>query len=103
MENETSNTDKSSLEPRKPLLHKADVISRFGECKYSCELTNEPSWFHTILIKNFSIFIEEWMDEEDAEICSTVFTEGKKNANSFANTNLVLLLNDIKEFVKNGL
>jgi len=96
MEHETS------LEPRKPLLHKADVISRFCGCKYSCQLTYEPSWFHTILIKDFSIYIEEWI-EEDAEICSIVFTEGKKNANGFANTNLVLLLNDIEEFVKNGL
>ena len=61
MENEIINTDKSSLEPRKPLLHKADVISRFGECKYSCQLTHEPSWFHTILIKDFSIYIQEWM------------------------------------------
>jgi hypothetical protein len=103
MENEFTNTDKSSLEPRKPLLLKADVISRFGECKYSCQLTHEPSWFHTILIKDFSIYIEEWMDQEDSEICSTVFAEGKKNANGFANTNLDLLLNDIEEFIKNGL
>jgi hypothetical protein len=32
MENEIINTDKSSLEPRKPLLLKADVISRFYSC-----------------------------------------------------------------------
>lgn len=103
MENEITNTDKSSLEPRKPLLLKADVISRFGECKYSCQLTHEPSWFHTIKIKDFSIYIEEWMDDEDEEICATVFTGEKKNANGFSNTNLALLLNDIEEFVKNGL
>lgn len=29
--------------------------------------------------------------------------EGKKNANGFANPKPVLLLNDIQEFVKNGL
>lgn len=103
MENEITNTHKSSLEPRKPLLLKTDVISRFGECKYSCQLTHEPSWFHTIIIKDFSIYIEEWMDDEDEEICATVFTGEKKNANGFANTNLALLLNDIEEFVKNGL
>ena len=103
MENEITNTDKSSLEPREPLLLKVDVIRRFGECKYSCQLTHEPSWFHTILIKDFSIYIEEWMDDEDEEIYATVFTGEKKNANGFANTNLALLLNDIEEFVKNGL
>jgi hypothetical protein len=102
-ENKIINTDKSSLEPRTPLLLKADVISRFGECKYSCQLTHEPSWFHTILIKGFRIYIEEWMDEKYLEICSTVFTDGKKIANGFANTNLILLLNDIEDFVKNGL
>jgi hypothetical protein len=84
-------------------LHIADVISRFGECKYNCELTLEPSWFHTIRAKDFSIYIEEWMDDEDEEICAIIFTRGKKDANGFANTNLDLLLNDIQKFVKNGL
>jgi hypothetical protein len=42
------------------------------------------------------------MDDEDEEICATVFTGENKNANGFANTNLALLLNDIEEFVKNG-
>ena len=103
MENEITNTDKSSLEPRKPLLHKTDVISRFGECKYSCELTHEPSWFHTIKIKDFSIYISEWMDDEDDEIFATVFIGDNKNTYHFSNTNLDLLLNEIDKFVKNGL
>ena len=34
---------------------------------------------------------------------NAVFTGEDKNANGFANTNLVLLLNDIEKFVKNGL
>ena len=88
---------------RDPLLKKSDITNRFGECKYSCELTHEPSWFHKILIKDFSIYIEEWMDEENSEICATVFTDLEKDARGFSNANLDLLLNDIEKFVKKSL
>lgn len=97
-------TEEQNLnEPRKPLLHITDVISRFGECKYNCQLTHEPSWFHTIKIKNFSIYIEEWMDDEDEEICAIVSIGDKKNVNGFVSTNLDLLLSKVEEFVKSGL
>jgi len=92
----------NKIEPRKPLLYKEDIISRFGECRYSCQLTSEPSWFHTIKIKDFSIYIEEWMDEEDAEITAIVYTGENKNSNGFANTNLDLLLNNVEKFIKNN-
>lgn len=103
MENEITNTDKSSLEPRKPLLHKTDVISRFGECKYSCQLTYEPSWFHTIIIKDFTIYIEEWFDYEPGEqeefICVIYHNDNRITGRS--STNLANLIDEIEKIIKN--
>lgn len=100
MENEFINTGESLSEHQTSMLHKEDIISRFGECKYSIQLTFDPSWFHTIIIKDYTIYIQEWIDSNDPEIYATIFTEGKKNPNGFSNTNLLLLLDDIVEFVK---
>ena len=41
----------------KPILTEEIIKSNFAECKYACELTHEPSYFHTIIIDDFSIFI----------------------------------------------
>lgn len=86
----------------KPLLKEADIVGRFGECIYSCQLTSEPSWFHTVKFKEFTIYIEEWPDDEDDnEIYATVFVGEDKGQTFFANTDLIILLNDIEEFIRN--
>lgn len=95
--------NKNLKEPKNSALNIPDIISRFGECRYSCQLTHEPSWFHTIKFKDLCLYIEEWMDIEDAEICATIFKTKKKNGNGFVNTNLYLLLDDVEWFIKNDL
>lgn len=83
-----------------PLLTEEIIKLNFGECKHSCELTNEPSYFYTILIDDFSIFIEEYIlsDSTEIEIHSTVFRKEKKII-SLPSGRLEDVLNEIKKVI----
>jgi hypothetical protein len=84
----------------KPTLTEELIKLNFGECRYSCELTNEPSYFYTILVDDFSIFIEEWIlsNETEIEIHSTVFGKEKKLI-SLPSGSLNYVLNEIKKVI----
>lgn len=84
----------------KPTLTEELIKLNFGESKHSCELTNEPSYFHTILVDDFSIFIEEYIlnNETEIEIHSTVFGKEKKLI-SLPSGSLEDVLNEIKKVI----
>lgn len=102
---ENLNKNEKPIAPREPLLNKADVISRFGECKYSCELTHEPSWFHTVILNDWTFFIEEWMDcepNEPEEFICVIYNKDKR-ITGYSDTNLVDLISYIEKHIQNGL
>lgn len=84
----------------KPLLTEDIIKLNFGECIHAYELTNEPSYFHTLIIDDFSIFIEEYIlsDETEIEIHSTVFGKEKKIL-SLPSGNLEDVINEIKKVI----
>lgn len=85
-----------------PLFTEEVIKVNFGECIHAYELTNEPSYFHTILIDDFSVFIEEYIlsDETEIEIHSTVFGKEKKIL-SLPSGSLEDVLNEIKKVINN--
>lgn len=84
-------------------LNKEEIKKRFGDCKYSCELTAEPSWWHTIVMDGYTIFVEEWMfDDEDTDIIAVVY-KNKKRLSGLSNTEMPQLLDDIEKLIKNNL
>lgn len=84
----------------KPIITEEIINFHFGKCIHACELTNEPSYFHTILIDDFSIFIEEYIlsDETEIEINSTVFGKEKKII-SLPSGSLEDVLTEIKKVI----
>ena len=55
------------------------------------------------LIDKYSIFVEEWLDDDDDnKIYATVIVNDKSIAKSFANADINLLLEEIKQFILNN-
>lgn len=58
---------------REPQLEEEKVQEIFGDCKYSCQVTHDPSYFHTILTEKCTIYIEEWLAND--MVLATIFNK----------------------------
>lgn len=81
-----------------PLLNKEMVISYFGECRYSAELVSDSFYYHTIVLGDWYIFIDEGTQEDD-EIIAIIYNKDKRIA-GFSNHNLEGIINEIKDNIK---
>jgi len=79
-------------------LNKELAIEYFGECHFQSTITDEPSNFYRIIFKNFTLYIEEWIDD-DILYAANLYIHDE--AYGFSNTDLKLLLDEIKFFVEN--
>lgn len=83
---------------KQPALHKADVISRFGQVRYSCEPTYE-SWFHVIRADGWTAFIEEF----DDEVLGTVFIGDKLSNPCIDEQSVADVIAKVEQKIQNGL
>lgn len=85
---------------RDPHITKELISSVFGEdFKYSCEKStdeDDPSWFHTIILGNINIFIDEWII--NIEYTTSVWIDDKRSFGlSIKEDNPILILNNINK------
>ena len=80
-------------------LHKAIVISRFGDVKYSCQKTSVPSWFHTIVFDKWSVYIEEF----EEEIIASVWHNKTPVIIGIDAKSIDDVLSEVEDIVKHGL
>ena len=87
---------------RNPNITKELITSVFGEdFKYSCEESpsyeeEDPGWFHTIILGNVNIFIDEWVN--NVEYTASIWIDDKRSFGiSIKEDNPILILNNINK------
>src|SRR5690349_17236825 len=78
------------------MLTKEIAIEHFGDCKYSCQQTPDPSQFHSIILGDYHIYVEEW---EDGEVMASINTIGIKNGIGFEGYGLIDTIHLIKNYI----
>lgn len=81
-----------------PALRQTDVISRFGQVKYSCEPTND-GWFHVIKADGWTAFISELEDE----FLGTVYRRDKVINPAIEEQSVAEVFAEVEKRIQNGL